>query len=38
LRFCMTHDLTQIHCGHWDLGGFKGVCGERWGGLRATGS
>jgi hypothetical protein len=34
----MTHSLKQIHCCHWDLGRFTGVCGEALGGLRATGS
>lgn len=24
----MPHSLAQIHCSHWDLGGFRGGCGE----------
>jgi len=30
LRFCMPHSLAQTRCSHWDLGRFKGVCGEAW--------
>jgi len=26
----MPHSLAQIHCCHWDLGRFQGVCGEAW--------
>ena len=29
----MPHDIAQIHCCHWDLGRFKGVCGEGGGGV-----
>ena len=38
LGFCMPHAITQIHCCHWDLGGFKCVCGVSLGDLRATAS
>ena len=24
----MTHSSKQINCSHWDLGRYKGVCGE----------
>ena len=34
----MPHSLAQIHCCHWDLGRFKGVCGEALGDRCATGS
>jgi hypothetical protein len=29
----MTHSHAQIHCCHWDLGRFEGVCGEAAGGV-----
>ena len=38
LGLLMTHSHAQIHCCHWDLGRFMGVCGEALGGLCATGS
>jgi hypothetical protein len=29
----MSHSHAQIHCCHWDLGRFEGVCGEAAGGV-----
>jgi hypothetical protein len=29
----MTLPHAQIHCCHWDLGRFEGVCGEAGGGV-----
>jgi hypothetical protein len=28
----LVHPIAQIHCCHWDLGKFRGVCGEPGGG------
>jgi hypothetical protein len=38
LAFRIHHFIRHIHCGHTDLGGFRGVCGDLLVDLCAAGS